>query len=85
MTENQPLQEAGLLLSRCRIGQSDLERLDHLAVLNSGRTGGLAGPAIETELEVLANPGAHRQPAVGDRAHQVNPPAGLSFSSHVSI
>ena len=52
--------------------ERDLERLDHLAVLNARGAGRLAGPAIEAELEVLAHARPHRQPTVGDRPHQVD-------------
>ncbi len=71
--QDQTLEQAGLLTSRRRAGERDLERLDHLAVLNPGRTCRFARSAIKAQLQVLAHARPHRQPPVGDRAHQVNP------------
>src|SRR5207248_2447131 len=55
--------------------ERDLERLDDPAVLDPRRTGRLAGPAVQAELQVLADARPHLEPAVGDRAHQVDPAA----------
>ena len=73
--EDQPLEQAGPGLGRRVLLDGDLERLDQLAVLDARRAGRLAGPAIEAELEVPADVGPHRQPAVGHGPHQVDPPA----------
>src|SRR3954471_21229787 len=48
------------------------KRLDQLAVLHAGGTGRFAGPAIETELQMAASLMVNRQPAIGDRPHQVD-------------
>src|SRR5262249_51975450 len=57
-------------------GDRDLERLDDPAVLHARRAGRLAGPAIEAEVEVVADVRAQPEPAVGHGAHQVDPTAG---------
>ncbi len=71
--EDHALEQAGLLARRRRLLERDLERLDHPAILDPGRTGSLARPAVQAELEVLADARSHLEPAVGDGAHQVDP------------
>ena len=73
MVKNQPLEPARRSLSLGRGRKGDLERLDHLAVLNAGGAGRLAGAAIEAKLEVLANartpsPAGRRRPRASDRS-----------------
>ncbi len=55
--------------------QRDLERLDDLTVLHSRGARRLARATVEAEVQVLADLAAHLQPAVSDRAHQVDSPA----------
>ena len=72
MVQDQLLQQARPVVRGGRSGHRDLERLDDLAVLHAGGAGRLAGPAVEAEVEVLADPLGHGEAAVGDAAHQVN-------------
>ena len=71
VVEDQPLEQAPLLAGRGGLLERDLERLDHPAVLDARRTGRLAGPAVQAELEVLAHArrpspaGRRRRPASG--------------------
>src|SRR5260370_4043214 len=53
----------------------DAKRLDELAILSPGRTGGFTGPAIQAQVEGAANLGVQVEPAIRHRAHQVNTPA----------
>ena len=50
----------------------DAKRLDQLAVLHAGGTGGFAGAAIEAELEMPLDARRELQPPVGDGPHQVD-------------
>ena len=51
------------------------EGLDQPPILHARRAGGLAGSAVETQLQMLANLRAKLQPTVGHCPHQVNSPA----------
>ena len=76
VVEDQPLEQAGPVRGRRRSVEGDLERLDQFAVLDARRAGGLAGPAVEAEVEVVADLGRDADPAVGHRPHQVDPAPG---------
>ena len=49
------------------------ERLDQFAVLHARRAGRLARAAVEAELQMSAHMIVQRQPAIGDRPHQIDP------------
>ncbi len=76
VVEDQPLEDPGPVAGRCRGVEGDLEGLDDLAVLDPRRAGGLAGPAVEAEVEVLPDLGRGANPPISDRPHQVDPAPG---------
>ena len=53
--QHEPLQPRQRLRRRAVLAMCDAERLDQLAVLHAGRTGRLAGPAVEAQVEVAAH------------------------------
>jgi uncharacterized protein YbjT (DUF2867 family) len=69
MKQKQPLPEPDWNCRVARFGHVNAERLDQPAVLNSGGTGRLAGPAIQTQVQMAANLGAQLEPAIGHGSH----------------
>ena len=72
MMEDQALDQARPFRGGLRSLDGDLERFNDPPVLNSRRTGGFTGPAVETEIKVVANLGTQADPTVRDGPHQVN-------------
>jgi predicted DNA-binding protein len=73
--ENEALKKRQAPLARLCLLHVDAERLDELAVLNTRRASRFARPAIEAEIEVMANLRREIDAAIRQGSHEIDPAA----------